>query len=68
MGKPKTKPKETPAQIWKQENPLLSTHVPRDIYEEVRRRAAVERRSISQFLAIFLEGVFKPTATPKEGT
>lgn len=34
---------------------LLSTWVPIEVYDEVSRRAASERRSLSQFLALFLE-------------
>jgi CopG antitoxin of type II toxin-antitoxin system len=48
----------SPVQAWKEKNPLLSTHVPKEVYEEVKRRAAKERRSVSQFLAIFLEQSF----------
>lgn len=37
---------------------LLSTWVPIEVYDEVSRRAASERRSLSQFLALFLEKSF----------
>jgi hypothetical protein len=39
---------------------LLTAHVPTPIYEEVRRRATAERRSISQFVALFLEASLFP--------
>jgi CopG antitoxin of type II toxin-antitoxin system len=39
---------------------LLTAHVPTPVYEEVRRRANAERRSISQFVALFLESALTP--------
>lgn len=38
-------------------HPLLSSRVSLEVYDEVKRRAKLERRSISQFLAMYLEAL-----------
>ena len=53
--KPTKEPKLTYDAKYRGDNPLLTSHVPKPVYEEVKRLAAEDRRSMSQWLALFLE-------------
>lgn len=50
---------------YRKKNPLLTTHVPLSVYNEVKKRALEDRRSISKWLAIFLEKAFPEVKVAK---
>ena len=50
---------------YRKKNPLLTTHVPLAVYNEVKKRALEDRRSMSKWLALFLERAFPEAKVAK---